>query len=106
MKSPRVTILMPALDARRLLAGNPGEHLAQTCGDFELLAIDDGSTDRTPDVLAACRDPRLRVLRNEKRLKLAGALNRGLDEARSEFVARMDADDLMRPDRLAGNWRT
>ena len=100
MKSPRVTILMPALNAERFLPETLASIWAQTCGDFELLAIDDGSTDRTPDVLAACRDPRLRVLRNEKRLKLAGALNRGLDEARGEFVARMDADDLMRPDRL------
>lgn len=101
MKTPQVTILMPALNAERFLPETLASIRAQTCGDFELLAIDDGSTDRTPDLLAACRDPRLRVLRNETRLKLSGALNRGLDEARGEFVARMDADDLMRPDRLA-----
>lgn len=101
MSAPKVTLLMPALNAERFLPETLASIWAQTCGDFELLAIDDGSTDRTPEILAACRDPRLRVLRNEKRLKLAGALNRGLNEARGEFVARMDADDLMRPDRLA-----
>ena len=101
MKAPKVTILMPALNAERFLPETLASIWAQTFGDFELLVIDDGSTDRTPDLLAACRDPRLRVLRNEKRLKLAGALNRGLDEARGEWIARMDADDLMRRDRLA-----
>lgn len=101
MNAPKITVLMPALNAGEFLADTLRSIWAQTFGDFELLVVDDGSTDRTPEILAACRDPRLRVLRNETRRKLAGALNRGLDEARGEFVARMDADDLMRRDRLA-----
>lgn len=101
MNAPKVTILMPALNAASFLPETLASIWAQTFGDFELLAVDDGSTDRTPEILAACRDPRLRVLRNETRRKLAGALNRGLDEARGAWIARMDADDLMRPDRLA-----
>lgn len=101
MSPPKVTILMPALNAEAFLPETLASIWAQTFVDFELLAIDDGSTDRTPEILAACRDPRLRVLRNETRLKLSGALNRGLDEARGEWIARMDADDLMRRDRLA-----
>lgn len=101
MKEPKVTVLMPALNAEAFLPETLESVWAQTFSDFELLAVDDGSTDRTPEILAACRDPRLRVLRNETRLKLSGALNRGLDEARGEFIARMDADDLMRRDRLA-----
>jgi glycosyltransferase involved in cell wall biosynthesis len=75
--------------------------LSQTFHDFEILIIDDASTDQTPDIIAKCRDSRLRLLRNKERLKLAGALNRGLAESRGDYIARMDADDLMRRDRLA-----
>jgi hypothetical protein len=101
MSAPKITVLMPVLNAENFLAEALESVWRQSFGDFELLAVDDGSTDRTPEILASCRDRRLRVLRNENRLKLAGALNRGLDEARGEFIARMDADDLMRRDRLA-----
>lgn len=101
MKPPKITILMPALNAEKFLVGTLASIWAQSFGDFELLIVDDGSIDRTPEILAACRDSRLRVLRNETRRKLAGALNRGLAEARGEFIARMDADDLMRRERLA-----
>ncbi len=100
MNAPRVTVLMPAWNAAGYLVEALESVWRQAFSDFELLAVDDGSTDRTPEILAACRDPRLRVLRNDTRCKLAGALNRGLDEARGEFIARMDADDFMRPDRL------
>lgn len=101
MNSPRITVLMPVLNAERFLDQTLDSIWSQTYADFELLVVDDGSTDQTPDMLAGCGDPRLRVLRNSARMKLSGALNRGLDEARGEFVARMDADDLMRQDRLA-----
>lgn len=101
MSIPLISILLPIHNGERYLATALDSVFRQSCANFELLAVDDGSTDRTPDLLAACRDPRLRVLRNEIRLKLAGALNRGLDEARGVFIARMDADDIMRRDRLA-----
>jgi glycosyltransferase involved in cell wall biosynthesis len=91
---------MPVLNAEDFLKQTLETISAQTFTDFELLVVDDGSTDSTPDILAACHDPRLRVLRNQVRQKLSGALNRGLEEARGELVARMDADDLMRRDRL------
>jgi glycosyltransferase involved in cell wall biosynthesis len=101
MNAPAVTVLMPARNAGATLREALESVCAQTFRDFELLVIDDASEDRTPEILAAWRDPRLRVLRNDERRKLAGALNRGLDEAQGELVARMDADDRMRPDRLA-----
>lgn len=100
MAVPRVTVLLPAFNSGDYLAETLESIWKQTFADFELLAVDDGSTDRSPEILASCCDKRLRVLRNASRLKLSGALNRGLGEARGEFVARMDADDLMRPDRL------
>ena len=75
--------------------------LGQTLGDLELLVVDDGSTDTTPDVLAGFTDSRVTVLRNDAVLGLATSLNRGLDTAQGRYVARLDADDVALPDRLA-----
>jgi len=101
MAQPRITVLMPVWNGEAYLSQALASILRQTHDDFELLVVDDGSTDRTAEILTACHDSRLRMLRNETRRKLSGALNRGIAEARGEFIARMDADDLMRPDRLA-----
>lgn len=101
MNPPKITVLMPVWNAETFLPAALESIWKQTRTDFELLVVDDGSTDRTPEILASCCDLRLRVLRNEARQKLSGALNRGLGEARGELIARMDADDVMRSDRLA-----
>ena len=74
--------------------------LAQTLADLELIVIDDGSTDATPEVLASIRDPRLRVDR-QARQGLTLALNRALELARAPLLARLDADDVALPERLA-----
>lgn len=97
---PLVTVLMPVHNGADHLPTALASVFAQDFADFELLVVDDGSTDATPAVLADCADPRLRVLRLE-RTGLVGALNRGLDEARGEFIARLDADDEMLPGRVA-----
>jgi glycosyltransferase involved in cell wall biosynthesis/GT2 family glycosyltransferase len=95
--NPRVSVLVAVSNGERYLRPALESVLRQTVADFELLVVDDGSTDSTPSVLSALDDPRLRVLRNEARHGLAGALNRGLDEARGRYVARMDADDIALP---------
>lgn len=100
MKEPAVTILLPVYNSAETLQATLDSLFAQQFEDFELLVVDDGSTDQSPDILQACHDPRLRVLKNPERLRLAGALNRGLQEAAAPLIARMDADDLCRPDRL------
>jgi glycosyltransferase involved in cell wall biosynthesis len=74
--------------------------LAQAAGDLELVVVDDGSTDATPDLLAAVADPRLHV-HPQPRTGLTRALNRALGLARAELVARLDADDVALPERLA-----
>src|SRR2546425_11103087 len=74
--------------------------LAQTAGDLELIVIDDGSTDATPELLAAARDSRVRIERRE-RAGLTRALNQALALARAPLVARLDADDIALPERLA-----
>lgn len=75
--------------------------LAQTFSDFEFLIVDDASTDQTVAYLQGIRDPRIRLLKSEQRLQIARALNLGLDHARGEWIARMDADDICLPDRLS-----
>jgi glycosyltransferase involved in cell wall biosynthesis len=73
--------------------------LAQTASDLELVVIDDGSTDATPDILRAFGDPRLRVER-QPRAGLTRSLNRALRLSTAPLVARMDADDVALPERL------
>lgn len=74
--------------------------LAQTEEDFELLVLDDGSTDSTYDVIMGVRDPRIIALRNETNLGIPKSLNRLLDRAAGLYLAHMDADDISLPDRL------
>jgi glycosyltransferase involved in cell wall biosynthesis len=74
--------------------------LTQTLADLDVIVIDDGSTDETPEVLAALHDPRLRVERHP-RAGLTRSLVRALELARAPLVARLDADDLALPERLA-----
>jgi glycosyltransferase involved in cell wall biosynthesis len=98
---PRITVLMPVYQAERFLEEAVESILAQSFEDFELLALDDGSTDASPRILEALagRDARIRVRRTEH-AGLVTQLNRGLAEARGEFVARMDADDVSHPERF------
>src|SRR5262245_47416384 len=100
--TPAVSVLMPVYNAGRFLAPALDSILAQTFADFELIAIDDGSSDGSGKVLAefAARDRRVCVLTQEN-CGIVATLNRALELARAPLVARMDADDLSRPDRFA-----
>jgi hypothetical protein len=91
---------MPVYNGERFLRAALDSVLAQTFRDFEFIVVDDGSSDATPRVLGECRDSRLAVHRIEH-TGLIGALNAGFARCRGEFIARMDADDLCRPERLA-----
>ncbi len=98
--APLVTVLLAVHDGETYLRTALESVLRQTVSDLELVVVDDGSTDATPDVLAGVRDARLRIVRNEAQLGLASSLNRGLEEARGRYVARLDADDVALPRRL------
>ncbi|MEP7225551.1 MAG: glycosyltransferase family 2 protein, partial [Actinomycetota bacterium] len=98
--APLVSVLLAVSNGEHYLRAAIESVLRQTISDLELIVVDDGSTDETPEILAAVDDPRLQVLRNEGRLGLAVSLNRGLDEARGRYVARLDADDIAFPRRL------
>lgn len=98
---PVVSVLLPVRNAATTLAAALDSLLAQTFTDFELLIIDDGSADATPQLLAqfAARDARIRVFTTAPR-GIVAALNLGLSEAKGEYIARMDADDVSHPQRL------
>lgn len=100
MSAPKVTVLLPVFDGGALLRASIESVLRQTFAEFELLVVDDGSTDDTPATLRSISDPRLRVLTNERNLGLTRSLNRGLAEACGRWIARQDADDLCAPERL------
>ena len=91
---------MSAYDAEPFVEDAVDSILAQTWSDFEFLAVDDGSRDRTRAILHGIQDPRLTVLEQPNR-GLWAALNAGLQQARGELIARMDADDVSHPERLA-----
>lgn len=74
--------------------------LNQTFKDFEFLIINDGSTDGTAEILQSYRDPRIKIIINEKNMGLTKSLNIGLKIANGEYIARMDADDISLPKRL------
>ena len=94
---PLVSVLVAVANGERYLRQALASVLRQRVSDLELIVVDDGSTDGTPDILTACADPRLRALRHEERRGLAASLNVGLAEANGRYVARMDADDVALP---------
>lgn len=97
----QISVIMPAYNAERYLAEAIESVLAQTWSDFELIILNDGSQDSTLDISQsyAQRDARIRVESHEN-MGVARTLNQGLLLATNEWVARMDADDLMMPNRL------
>lgn len=99
---PRVTVLVPVYNRERFVAAAIESVLGQEFGDFELLLVDDGSTDRTAEILRAfaAKDDRIRIVTSETNEGIPRALNRGLDHARGAYIARLDSDDLMMPGRL------
>ncbi len=99
-RTPRVSIVMAVYNAAPYLEETLESILAQTYSDFELIIVDDGSTDETPQILDRYGDPRIVRLRNETNLGVARARNRGGAIVRGEYVAVHDADDLSSPDRL------
>ena len=96
--SARVSVLLAVHNGGEYLHEAVDSVLAQTYEDFELLLVDDASTDGAVDSLAP--DTRIRVLRNERNLGQIPSLNRGLQAALGEYVARLDHDDLCFPRRL------
>ena len=98
---PLVSVVLATHDAVTTLGQAVASILRQSLTQLELVVVDDASADGTDDLLAAIDDPRLVVLSNRERLGLAASLNRGIDVSRARYVARLDADDVAHPERLA-----
>lgn len=99
--SPMVSIAVPAYNAGKTIGAMIESVLAQTYTNWELLIVDDGSSDNTAEVVRSFSDSRIRLICDGKNRKIAPRLNQLIDEAKGEFFARMDADDRMFPDRVA-----
>src|SRR5690606_1184748 len=93
-------IILPAYNAEKYLAEAIESILNQSFKDFEFIIINDGSKDRTEDVILSYNDPRIVYLNNEANLGLIDKLNKGFNIARGKYIARMDADDISSPERL------
>jgi len=101
LSSPKVSVLIPAYNAEATVEPALASMLGQTFGEFEIVIVNDGSTDSSPAILDsfARRDPRVRVI-HASRGGIIGALNIGIAECTGELIARMDADDISHPRRL------
>lgn len=101
--SPRVSIILPTHNRAWCLRSALTSVMEQTFQDFELILVDDASTDSTAQVLAEF--PRLILLRNEKKSGVSCARNLGLEQARAPYICFLDSDDRWTPDKLAVQWR-
>ncbi|WP_422074180.1 glycosyltransferase family 2 protein [Tranquillimonas rosea] len=99
---PQATIVVPAYNVERTLPATLASLRAQTHRDFEIVVVDDGSTDRTAAIARATGDRRVRLVQQPNR-GLAGARNTGIQNARGVYVGFCDADDLWRPGKLAAH---
>ena len=98
---PLVTVGIAAYNEERYVERAVASVLAQTFTDFELIIIDDASGDNTPALLRNISDARIRLLLEHENKGLACRLNQQIDLARGKYFVRMDADDIMMPERLA-----
>lgn len=96
----QITIAIPFYNAEEYLLGAIQSVFAQTYKEWELILIDDGSTDRSLEIAKSIKDPRVRVLSDGKNKRLAGRLNEVTRIAKYDYIARMDVDDLMVSNRL------
>lgn len=95
----KISVVMPAYNAEGFIAEAIASVLAQTFTDFELIIVNDGSTDNTATIIQSFDDPRIVVI-HQPNQGVAAALNTGLQYAKADYIARFDADDVCYPTRL------
>jgi len=95
--TPTVSVILPVYNHAGLLTGAIDSILNQTFGSFELIIIDDGSTDNFDGAVSSYTDSRIRILKNPRNMKLPYTLNRGLLEARGKYITWTSADNLLLP---------
>lgn len=100
---PRISVIMPAYNAEKYIEESVGSVLSQNYPNFELIIVNDGSTDRTLEVLAQFTDPRIRVFSQENKGQSI-AMNFGIRQSSGEFIKFLDADDLINSDHLLSQY--
>lgn len=101
MSEPLVSVILPVYNAGKYLRLAVLSIVQQNYGNWELLLIDDGSTDGAVESLADIEDSRIQIINNSQNIGLAATLNRGISLAKGQYLARMDQDDIAFPDRFA-----
>jgi glycosyltransferase involved in cell wall biosynthesis len=99
--APKVTVFVPVYNRERYIAQTIESILTQTFTDFELLLLDDGSTDNSVKIMQSYKDPRIRIVCNDENLGIARTRNKGIQLAQGEYLAILDSDDYAYPTRLA-----
>ena len=97
---PRVSVIMPVYNGEKFVGEAIESILNQTFSDFELIIIDDASTDGTLEVVRKFPDGRIRIIRNHENIGIARSRNKGLREAQGEYIAVHDSDDISYPERF------
>lgn len=99
-RSPLVSVIMPAYNAEKYIRATVDSVFNQTLQDFELIIVNDGSTDGTEDIVQSYQSEKIRYYTNEKNLGISTTYNRLIDLSRGEYLAIAEADDLSHPERL------
>lgn len=97
---PTVSVLMCVYNGEKYLREAIDSILHQTYTDFELIIVNDGSTDTSEEIIFLYNDERIKYIKNETNLRLQASLNKGLENCSGRFIARMDADDISLPTRF------
>ena len=100
MNSPAISVILPAYNCEKFIGKAIQSVLQQTFIDFELIIINDGSTDKTEFAILEFADPRIVYQKNPENKGLIFSLNRGIELAQGKYIARMDADDICLPERF------
>lgn len=100
MNSPLISVVLPVYNAEQYVKDTIKSILIQSYQNFELIIINDGSTDNSEEYIVQFKDTRIKYIKNEKNLKLIQTLNLGLSVAKGKYIARIDADDIALPNRF------
>ncbi len=95
-----ISVVMPVHNGEKYLQEAIDSILNQTFTDFEFIILNDGSTDKTEEIILSYDDPRIVYVKNEENLQIVKTLNKGIALAKGKYIARMDADDISMPERL------
>ena len=99
-KEPKISVIMSVYNGERYVSEAIESILNQTFADFEFIIVNDGSTDGSLEIIQTYNDTRIRLLNNETNLGIPRSSNKALEQARAQYIARMDADDVSVPNRF------